>query len=1010
MASERLDIIISAVGGQAAASEISSIGGAAEKTTSLLGFLRAALVAIAAVEIVTQFTEMADVFTNVQNRLVLVTNGVQQANNVFNGLYAVAQQTRQPLEATADVFTRVARSAEGQTLTFNQLLDVTKGLNETLLLSGASGTRAKQGLTELAEGLGLGVLQGRQLRALITDIPELANVIGKKVGIAGSQLFEFAQQNPGKLTPDLIIKAIEEALTELQARLARTGLTFGQTFDRMANSLDVFLGRLAQGTGAAQKLDTVLQFIVAHAGQIVAALAAFAGIVAFNFIVGQALALGTALAGVFGIVTRLLSVFGLILVPFQLFRTIAIAIGAITFLPLAAAFSLISGIVVAMANPVKALAAAFDLLKVAVLTNPLFLTGAAVIAAAVVAFYVFHDQITGIVNSLGGISGIWNTIVNGAAAAVTVIIAEWRQLPAVFDDIGNQITQKLVNAWTTAKDKATLIMEGLKHPLSATIDVLNGTPSPPAPATTPPVVANPEAGAAQGLLDDFNKNFAARQATGTNVVNTGIEAAIAKGKQMVASLTSLTAGTGGAENAGASGSDHPQSSGDVADLDALSKKAQSLLASVSPLIALQQKMADTSKAVGEASRYYADQVTFLTQQIDAGKDSDGHYAKNLEQVRQNQQLLSTVMGDTERKTAGLSTSTDQYAQKFQVLNQVLKDGKISQEEYNQTIQKDSIAFLATQTDAQSGVARTFLKMQEQTADAASGIEKALTGAFDAANDAVVQFVTTGKVQITDLANTIESGLLKQALTGLEGDFGAQLGFGSKQGGNGAVASIFNGIKGLIPGLGGSSGDPSSKGGMDKLNDIISGSGLTSAQGMPVYVTNAAGGIPGLGGGSNPLAGAEKAASPDGSGGGFFDSIGSFFKGAGSDVSDILSKIGGGIESGASSLASGAGSLASEAGPLISSLFGYASGGSFQVGAGTSLGDTNGTDNRLIAFRARDGETVSVTPPGQRSGGSGVTVIQNINTPDASSFRASQGQQASGAYVALARATRRNNMG
>lgn len=1008
MASERLEILITAVGGQAAASEIRSIGTASEKTTSLLGFLRAALVAIAAVEIVTRFTEMADVFTNVNNRLVLVTASAKQSSDVFQGLYQVAQQTRQPLEATADVFTRVARSAEGQTLTFNQLLDVTKGLNETLLLSGASGTRAKQGLTELAEGLGLGVLQGRQLRALITDIPELANVIGKKVGIAGSQLFEFAQQNPGKLTPDLVIKSIEEALPELNARMARTGLTFAQTFDRFSNSMDVFLGKLANSTGATQKLDSALQFVAAHAGQIAAALGALGAVVAFNFLIGQALALGGALAGIFGILTRMLSVFQLILVPFQLFRTVAVAVGAVTLLPILGAFRLLGGLVVGLLNPVKLLASAFDLLKVAILTNPLFLTGAAVIVAGIAAFYIFHDQIMEVINSLGGISGIWHDVVNGAAAAVDTVIKEWKLLLPALEDIGTQAANKLLSGFQKVKNVMTDIV---KHP----IDSLTMQPIA-EPTTTPaPQIDNSAAGGAQALADEFNKNFAKRQATGTDPISQGIEAAIAKAKGVYNSLSGLSAGFGGTPGAGASGNDHPQSSGDVADLDTLSKKAQSLLASVSPVIALQQKMAETSKAVGEASRFYADQVTFLTQQIDAGKDADGHYAANLATIRQEQALLGTVMGDTERKTAGVTTSVDQYTQKLQVLKQVLHDGAITQDEFDQHLRKDSIAFLETQTDAQSGVARTFLKMQEETANVAKGIESALTDAFSAANDAVVQFVTTGKIQITDLANTIETSLLKQSLTGLEGDLGAQLGFGSKQGGNGAIASIFNGVKGLIPGFGGSGGDASAKGGMDKLNDMLNSSGLPTSAGLPVFVTNAGsslGGGGGLSGALDKASGAEgSAGSSSGSGSSFYDTIGGFFKDAGSSVVDGLKYVGNGIESGASSLASGAGSYLSSLGPLIGSLFGAASGGSFQVGASTALGSMNGTDNRLIAFRARDGETVSVTPPGQRSagGGSGVTVIQNISTPDASSFRASQGQQASAAYVGLSRATRRNNI-
>lgn len=66
--------------------------------------------------------------------------------------------------------------------------------------------------------------------------------------------------------------------------------------------------------------------------------------------------------------------------------------------------------------------------------------------------------------------------------------------------------------------------------------------------------------------------------------------------------------------------------------------------------------------------------------------------------------------------------------------------------------------------------------------------------------------------------------------------------------------------------------------------------------------------------------------------------------------------------------------------------GFATGGSFTVGRQTSLGDVPGRDNRLIAFRARDGERVSVTTPEQERSGSvsaapiSVQLVNNTGQP------------------------------
>lgn len=107
------------------------------------------------------------------------------------------------------------------------------------------------------------------------------------------------------------------------------------------------------------------------------------------------------------------------------------------------------------------------------------------------------------------------------------------------------------------------------------------------------------------------------------------------------------------------------------------------------------------------------------------------------------------------------------------------------------------------------------------------------------------------------------------------------------------------------------------------------------------------------------------------------------------------------------------SLLSGLGTSISSLFGFASGGSFAVSQGTAVGNiSGGVDNRLVAFRARDGEEVSVTRPGQSktTGGARNTnnVSFNISTPNADSFKRSQGQMLAKMQTSLNRANKRNN--
>lgn len=80
--------------------------------------------------------------------------------------------------------------------------------------------------------------------------------------------------------------------------------------------------------------------------------------------------------------------------------------------------------------------------------------------------------------------------------------------------------------------------------------------------------------------------------------------------------------------------------------------------------------------------------------------------------------------------------------------------------------------------------------------------------------------------------------------------------------------------------------------------------------------------------------------------------------------------------------------------------GFANGGEFQVGG------TGGTDSQLVAFRASPNETVSVTKPGQKTGG-GDTIVINVQAQDAASFQRSGNQMLGQFAQNLARVKKRN---
>jgi hypothetical protein len=105
---------------------------------------------------------------------------------------------------------------------------------------------------------------------------------------------------------------------------------------------------------------------------------------------------------------------------------------------------------------------------------------------------------------------------------------------------------------------------------------------------------------------------------------------------------------------------------------------------------------------------------------------------------------------------------------------------------------------------------------------------------------------------------------------------------------------------------------------------------------------------------------------------------------------------------------GLGGLLGGFGSFLGDLLPFQRGGSFTVGSNNAVATVPGVDNRVVAFRARDGENVSVTPKSQSvSGMGGATIVNfNVSTPDANSFNRSRSQTSDRAARAVQRATSR----
>jgi len=175
-----------------------------------------------------EFQQTADLATNVQNRLRLVTEGERELIAVNQELFQVAAETRTTFEGTALVFTRLAASAKELGVTNQDLVRFTELLNKTIVLSGASAEESRAAMIQLSQGLASGALRGDELRSVLEQLPAVADVIAKSLGVTRGELRLLGQE--GKITAEVILEAFKQSAEDIDRSFATTVPTIGQAF------------------------------------------------------------------------------------------------------------------------------------------------------------------------------------------------------------------------------------------------------------------------------------------------------------------------------------------------------------------------------------------------------------------------------------------------------------------------------------------------------------------------------------------------------------------------------------------------------------------------------------------------------------------------------------------------------------------------------------------------------------------------------------------------------------
>ena len=190
----------------------------------------------------------ADAVTSLNNRLKLASRDAKEAQSAYEGLFSIAQRSRVSFTDLGETYAAMARNTQHLGISQARLLSVTESIGNAMAVSGGSAESMKAALVQLGQGLASGQLRGEELNSVMEQTPRLAKALADGLGIGIGALRQVAKE--GKLTSDVVIRALESQYGVLKKEVSESTVTVGQSMTILNNSFVNAAGNISDATNA----------------------------------------------------------------------------------------------------------------------------------------------------------------------------------------------------------------------------------------------------------------------------------------------------------------------------------------------------------------------------------------------------------------------------------------------------------------------------------------------------------------------------------------------------------------------------------------------------------------------------------------------------------------------------------------------------------------------------------------------------------------------------------------
>lgn len=211
-------------------------------------------------------SEYLDQLTVMKNRLRGLYGDEEKVAHVTDMIYQSAQNARADMNAFSTTFLKVQLSTEQYGLSAQQAVQITNTLAKAMVVGGATANETASVMLQFSQALSKGKLDGDEFRSVMENSPvlmrALAKEAGKAMGVVGATQKELMKwSREGKLSLDILIKALLNLHEEIDQKFDNTAETVNQVFQKASNTIIKTLGETAQASGILDGIKDIVKGI-----------------------------------------------------------------------------------------------------------------------------------------------------------------------------------------------------------------------------------------------------------------------------------------------------------------------------------------------------------------------------------------------------------------------------------------------------------------------------------------------------------------------------------------------------------------------------------------------------------------------------------------------------------------------------------------------------------------------------------------------------------------------------